>query len=289
MSIGIAMAVLYGLLAMTSLSVKLFAARIRSTVLPQQINAWWRIFPIISLVLLTYPLGLFFLASLIYLLGVFELAPYYAGARHHIWFGAAVIGIGVSCLWWQAPVMAPMILIGAIILQIAHFILRPRQCTLIWLLLFMTAVAMAMLAAFARLPFSPAIRLAWLFYLFSITALNDIGQFAAGKLFGRQKIAPTISPNKTWQGLAGGLVVTQCVSHTLGNYIRLGPPTALAAYAITLCLGGFTGDLIFSAAKRYLSIKDFSQLIPGHGGILDRVDSLVVTAPLSYWLMSTFA
>jgi len=82
--------------------------------------------------------------------------------------------------------------------------------------------------------------------------------------------------------LLGGVVVSMLVSTGLGSYLHLGAPFYLLLMGILLSVGGFAGDLIFSAAKRYLKIKDFSELIPGHGGILDRVDSLVLTAPLLY-------
>jgi len=123
---------------------------------------------------------------------------------------------------------------------------------------------------------------AWFFYLFVVTALNDIGQYISGTLFGKNAIAVRISPNKTWQGAAGGLTVSLLVSVTLGLFLHLAEIDQLIALAVLLSIGGLIGDLIFSAAKRYLHIKDFSQLIPGHGGILDRVDSLVLTAPLLY-------
>jgi phosphatidate cytidylyltransferase len=286
--IGVAMSVLYGLLAATSLSVRLAARPATAGMLRHQVNAWWRIFPVVSLVLLTYPLGPVLLAYLVCLLAVLELAPYYPGPQRHVWFGSVLMVLAVSLLHWQAHALSLAIVFGAIVLQALRFLRDPDVHALVWLLVSATVGAMAVLAGFADLPLGSDLNLAWLFYLFALTALNDIGQFVAGKLFGRDKIAPRISPNKTWQGLAGGLVVSQCVSHALGNYLALAAPTTLAAYGVLLSLGGFAGDLMFSAAKRYLAIKDFSQLIPGHGGILDRVDSLVVTAPLLYSLLCSF-
>jgi phosphatidate cytidylyltransferase len=287
--VGIAMAALYGLLAAVSLSVKLATRGAPSGMLSIQVNAWWRIFPIVSLVLLTYPLGPVMLAYLVFLLAVLELAPYYPGPPREVWFGSVFVALSASLLHWLGPIMSPTVLLGVITVQVLRLCRHPHAGAIIWLLILVTAGAMGVLAAFARLPFGPDVNLAWLFYLFILTALNDIGQFVAGKVFGRNKIAPRISPNKTWQGLAGGLVVSLVVSHALGAYLALAAPARLAAYAVLLSLGGLTGDLIFSAAKRFLSIKDFSQLIPGHGGILDRVDSLVVTAPLLYCLLSIFA
>lgn len=102
---------------------------------------------------------------------------------------------------------------------------------------------MHVLAAYIRLPYGSETNLAWLFYLFILTALNDIAQFVAGTLFGRHKIAPSISPNKTWQGLAGGIVVSQAVSLVLGTWLSLATPATLAVYALLLSIAGFIGDL----------------------------------------------
>jgi phosphatidate cytidylyltransferase len=284
--VGVAMALLYGLLAAASLSVKLATRGGPPSMLIDQVNAWWRIFPIVSIVLLTYPLGPVMLAYLVFLLAVLELAPYYPGPQREVWFGSMVVILSASFLYWLGLIIFATVLLGAILIQALRLCRRPHASAIIWLLVLVIAGTMVVLAAFAGLPFGPDVSLAWLLYLFILTALNDIGQFVAGKLFGRNKIAPTISPNKTWQGVGGGLIISQLVSHLLGAYLALGGPARLATYAVLLSLGGLTGDLMFSAAKRYLSIKDFSKLIPGHGGILDRVDSLIVTAPLLYCLLS---
>jgi phosphatidate cytidylyltransferase len=282
----VAMSALYGVLAVTSLSVALATRGATSRMLSNQVNAWWKIFPIISLVLLTYPLGPMLLASLVCVLAVLELAPHYPGPQRDIWLGSTVLVTVVTVFCWRAPTLSLIAWISAVFLQALFFTRSRDGRALIWLLVLATVGAMAVLVGLSGLPFGTVVNLAWLFYLFTLTALNDIGQFVAGKLFGRNKIAPTISPNKTWQGLIGGLVVSQFASQALGNYLVLSTPAVLAAYSVLLSLGGFAGDLMFSAAKRYLLIKDFSQLIPGHGGILDRIDSLVVTAPLFYCLLS---
>jgi phosphatidate cytidylyltransferase len=287
--VSIAMSVLYGLLALTSLSIRLAARGTAPGMLSRQVNAWWRIFPIVSLALLTYPLGLLLLAYLICLLAVCELVRHDRGSQAEIWCGCLGIIAAVSWLCWDMPTVFAIAVPGVIIVQACRFLHSSNTRALILLLMLVTAGAMATLPAFSRLPFAPEIKLAWLFYLFTLTALNDIAQFITGKLFGQHNIAPIISPNKTWQGLAGGLVATQLVSQVLGGYLALASFSTLSLLAVLLSLGGFLGDLIFSAAKRYLVIKDFSQLIPGHGGILDRVDSLVVTAPTLYCLLSTLA
>lgn len=281
-----AMAALYGLLAATSLSVKVAARGAAPGMLSHQVNAWWRIFPVVSLALLTYPTGLHVLAYLIVLLAVLELEPYHPGGRNRFRIGAGTIVLVTAVSGRFTPLLPATLLCAAIAVM---WLCCRRQHTaasvVTWSSVLATAAAMQLLIAYASLPFGAGRNLGWLFYLFILTALNDIGQFVAGKLFGRHKIAPTISPNKTWQGLMGGVVVSQIVSLVLGTYLSLASPLTLAAWALLLSLAGFAGDLMFSAAKRHLSIKDFSQLIPGHGGILDRVDSLVLTAPLLYCLL----
>ncbi len=286
MAIVPAMTALYGLLAATSLSVKVAARGAAPGMLSYQVNSWWRIFPIVSSALLTYPTGVHVLAYLICVLAALELESYYPGGRIRFRLGAATIVLGTTILGRWAPILPAALLCGAIaVLWMGCRQNRAAGSVVTWSSILATAAAMQVLVAYTSLPFGAGTNLAWLFYLFILTALNDIGQFVAGKLFGRHKIAPTISPNKTWQGLAGGVVVSQIVSLVLGVYLSLAAPLQLALWGLLLSLAGFVGDLMFSAAKRCLSIKDFSQLIPGHGGILDRVDSLVLTAPLLYCLL----
>jgi phosphatidate cytidylyltransferase len=127
------------------------------------------------------------------------------------------------------------------------------------------------------------------FMLLVATAANDVFQYVTGKLFGRHKVMPTVSPNKTWEGFLGGLVLTA------GLFGLLAPVfTPLRGYglwitAITFPIAGFAGDVTFSAIKRDLGVKDTSRLLPGHGGMLDRIDSLTFTAPLYFHLMALFA
>jgi phosphatidate cytidylyltransferase len=121
-----------------------------------------------------------------------------------------------------------------------------------------------------------------LVFLILITALNDIFQYFWGKALGRRKVAPTVSPGKTYAGLIGGVLTTVAVATWSGPQITLlDPPRALLA-GIIIAVAGFAGDLCISALKRDLNIKDFGATLPGHGGVLDRVDSLVFTAPLFF-------
>lgn len=127
------------------------------------------------------------------------------------------------------------------------------------------------------------------FFLLVVTALNDVFQYIAGRLIGGPKILPKVSPNKTWAGFAGGVVGTGAVIVLLSPVF-----TGLAAWptailAVLLPVAGFAGDVTMSAIKRDLGVKDTSKLLPGHGGILDRVDSLTFTAPLTFHVFAFFA
>jgi phosphatidate cytidylyltransferase len=121
---------------------------------------------------------------------------------------------------------------------------------------------------------------ALMIYLVVLTQLNDVPQYVWGKLFGRHKIIPAVSPNKTWEGFLGGVLMTTALSATLGPWLTPIDLRNAAILGALLGVAGFVGDVTVSALKRDLGLKDTSQFLPGHGGVLDRVDSLTYTAPL---------
>ena len=114
--------------------------------------------------------------------------------------------------------------------------------------------------------------------------LTDIGGFGFGVGLGRHKISPNVSPNKTWEGLIGGLAVA--VAGAVLVLPRLGDTfdmTSAAVLAVTCGVAGFLGDLTESMLKRDLDVKDLGRVLPGHGGILDRVDGIVFALPVGYY------
>lgn len=119
--------------------------------------------------------------------------------------------------------------------------------------------------------------LTYIIYLLLITTLTDTFALFTGKLVGRHKLCPAISPNKTIEGLVGGVIMgvfAACAFY----YTVINPDVSLlllVGITLILSLVGQLGDLVFSFIKRYFDVKDFSNLIPGHGGILDRFDSLI--------------
>lgn len=119
------------------------------------------------------------------------------------------------------------------------------------------------------------------FFLFILIWCSDTFAYLAGRLFGKHKMAPKISPKKTWEGYAGGVVLTLIVSFFVekynpdlrGNWIAVGLLVSLFAPL---------GDLVESQLKRSFGAKDSGKLIPGHGGVLDRLDSFIICAPVVY-------
>jgi phosphatidate cytidylyltransferase len=119
-------------------------------------------------------------------------------------------------------------------------------------------------------------------YLVFITEINDIAQYIWGKSFGHHPVTPTVSPNKTWEGLLGGILTTTILAIAIAPWLT--PFDWIHALGIGLIVScaGFIGDVTISALKRDLGVKDSGSSIPGHGGILDRLDSLTYTAPLFF-------
>ena len=124
------------------------------------------------------------------------------------------------------------------------------------------------------------------FFLLLMTSLNDVAQYLWGKGLGRRKVVPRISPNKTLAGLIGGTLTTAALSAGIAGVFTWMRWPVSAGAGLLIGIGGFLGDITVSAYKRSVGVKDSGHLLPGHGGMLDRVDSLCVTAPLLYWFVT---
>lgn len=179
---------------------------------------------------------------------------------------------------------------------------------MLWGLLFLGygvshAALLMSLPITAQGPLGPA---GWFLFLVILTECDDIFQAIVGRLFGhhkRHRIAPVISPNKTWEGFVGGMLVIIVLAIFLAPWLTtlpdhsgplalpesLRPLVAPVLIALLISAAGFFGDINMSAIKRDAGVKDSSNLLPGMGGVIDRVDSLTMTAPvyvyfLSWWL-----
>ena len=133
----------------------------------------------------------------------------------------------------------------------------------------------------------------WFLFLILLTEMNDIMQAIVGRKFGKHKITPEISPNKSLEGLAGGIVSTVVLSVVLAPYlttltfgVSIFQGVLLSVLSgILISLVGFLGDINMSAIKRDAGVKDGSSLLPGMGGVIDRIDSMIFTGPAFYYFV----
>lgn len=121
-------------------------------------------------------------------------------------------------------------------------------------------------------------------FIFILVSVTDSFSQLWGRILGKHKLCPQLSPGKTWEGLLGGLLSAFVVALTLSFLLPEATHFQVICLGLATGLSATIGDLLFSHIKRKIAIKDFSNILPGHGGILDRFDSLIVTAPIFYWL-----
>jgi phosphatidate cytidylyltransferase len=118
-------------------------------------------------------------------------------------------------------------------------------------------------------------------FLVFVTEMSDVLQYVWGKLFGRHRILPAISPHKTWEGFVGGIASAVLLSLAV-RFLTPFSPLETLGVSLLVTVVGFFGGAVMSAIKRDFGVKDFGALIPGHGGMLDRVDSLCYAAPVFF-------
>lgn len=193
------------------------------------------------------------------------------------WYGAYIIFI---------PIVMFLFLPLRLVLKGDTTGIIKSMSSLQWILM-LTVFGISHMAYLLSLPeiagFSSGGRGLLLFLVF-LTEINDIMQFTWGKLLGKHKIIPKVSPNKTWEGFIGGLISTTVIGYFLGF---LTPLTDIQVIFVSFMIGfsGFIGDIVMSSIKRDIGVKDMGSSIPGHGGVLDRIDSLAYTAPVFFHLV----
>ena len=160
-----------------------------------------------------------------------------------------------------------------------------KSCGTIHWGLMTTVYSLGYLAAYLSIPLEKNLSgggLGMLLCILVLTVFNDFAQFFFGKLFGKHKIIPKVSPNKTWEGFIGGVIATTLLAIFLLPYLTPNNFMLGGGAGFVIAVTGFLGDVTMSAIKRDIGVKDSGTLLPGHGGILDRLDSLVFTAPLFF-------
>ncbi len=257
-----------------------------------------------------WPPTTFLLAGLVVALAISEL---FAMFRHGGYAPRLIEGIAIGWLICVAAFFSPfapfnlglsvvfVTALGALISEIAR---RDRKTSLLsWALTFAGSYYVAGLLssylllrqletplvggwlAFAQIPPGAA----WVFFTLAITWLQDTGAYFVGRAMGRTQMAPALSPKKSWEGFAGGMASSIITALLCVPLLGL-PITWLEAVILGIAAGVFgpLGDLAESLIKRQVGVKDSGFIIPGHGGILDRIDSILFTGPIVYYLVLLF-
>jgi phosphatidate cytidylyltransferase len=153
----------------------------------------------------------------------------------------------------------------------------------------LVALYVPLLAGFAVLLLVPDDGVARVLAFIATVVCSDVGGFAAGVLFGKHPMAPTVSPKKSWEGFAGSVTACVLIGTLLVTLTFHGPWWGGALFGVAIALTATLGDLGESLIKRDLGIKDMGNLLPGHGGLMDRMDSLLPSAAVAYLILSLVA
>ncbi len=265
--------------------------------LRQRVRSWWVIVVVLFIALVihkTTALVLFGLISFLALKEFLSIVPMRLSDRAVIFW--AYLSIPLQYYWVGIGWYGMFI----IFIPVYMFLLLPLRMVLIgntngfikavgtihWALM-LTVFCVSHIAYLLVLPVKqPAAgAVGPVLFLLFMTQFNDVCQYVWGKLLGRHKIIPKVSPNKTWEGFLGGMIsLTICCTFMAPLLTPLSFQQGFIA-GMLISFFGFIGDVVVSSVKRDLRIKDSGLLIPGHGGILDRLDSLTFTAPVFFHFM----
>jgi phosphatidate cytidylyltransferase len=235
-----------------------------------------------------------FFAGFVGLLAVLGLGEFYGSLRRNGYQPLALFGFpgGAGILvgmWFFGPVAIPTAVVAVTVLAFFYYAFAPRRrdaltnggLTILGML-WVTGTA-----AFAfPIAASPGFRVLVLAVAFTVIAA-DVGAFFAGRAWGARPMAPVLSPNKTWEGLAGGVILGIGAAVAAGYLFDEVGIRAGAVLGLAVAVMAPLGDLAESMVKRSLGIKDMGSILPGHGGILDRIDAFLFVLPASWVLFET--
>jgi phosphatidate cytidylyltransferase len=266
-----------------------------------RINAWWVMAGVICACLLlgrVATLVLFAFASFFALREFVTLTPtrrgdhlplclcFYVAIPLQYWLiGIDWYNLFAICIPVYGFLLLPAV--SALAGDVDHFL--ERNTKIQWgLMLTVYCISHAPALLMLRFPGRDASQgLLLLLYLLLVVQISDVMQYVFGKLFGRRKVAPSVSPSKTVEGLVGGGLAATAIGAALWWITPFTPwQSAGMAFAIVLC--GFFGGLALSAVKRSLGAKDWGSMIEGHGGMMDRLDSVSFAAPVFFHLVNYF-
>jgi len=262
-----------------------------------RIGAWWKMCAIFAASILVGRIGSLILFGIISFLAMREymtLVPTRRGDHRTLFWSFFVIMplqyylIGIQ--WYglfaiMIPVLACIFIPPSIAIagDTEHFLERASKIQFgIMVCVYSLSHAPALLLL--KIPGFEGHDARLLLYLVIVDQMSDVLQYVWGKLIGKHKIAWRVSPNKTWEGFVGGVVSATALGTALW-WATPFTPLQSAGMSLMICILGFNGGLVMSAIKRDIGIKDFGLLIEGHGGILDRIDSLCFAAPIFFHLV----
>jgi phosphatidate cytidylyltransferase len=262
-----------------------------------RIRAWWKMCAIFAVAIMIGRVGSLILFGIISFLAMREymtLVPTRRGDHRTLFWSFFVIMplqyylIGIQ--WYglfaiMIPVLACIFIPASIAIagDTEHFLERAAKIQFgIMVCAYSLSHAPALLLL--KIPGYEGHDARLLLYLVIVDQMSDVLQYVWGKLIGRTKIAWRVSPNKTWEGFVGGVLSATVLGTALFWATPFTPPQS-AGISLLICLLGFAGGLVMSAIKRDIGIKDFGVVIEGHGGILDRIDSLCFAAPIFFHLV----
>ena len=296
----IVISLIIGLLVTASLIlflVKKIFPKTNISELAARTRSWWIMAGMfIGAVFISYNISYFFLAFLSFIAfrELYSVLGFREADRGALFWGILAIPIQyylAYLAWYGAfiifiPVVMFLVLPLRLVLKGDTHGITKSMALLQWILM-LSVFGISHLAYLLSLPelpgFSSGGRGLLLFLVF-LTEINDVMQFIWGKLLGRHKILPKISPNKTWEGFLGGVISTTVIGYFLGFLTPLSAPNVILVSAL-IAIAGFSGDVVISAIKRDKGIKDMGNSIPGRGGVFDRIDSLAYTAPVFFHLV----
>lgn len=211
-----------------------------------------------------------------------QLIPLSRALTRVLFIGLLLAALWLSMHWFDKALMAGLILWGGILVAVLMY----PASTVVWgyrpivggACLLLLPLFASTIAALYQHPQGRDL----IVYLLSLVWATDIGAYVAGKCWGRHKLIPRVSPGKTMEGMLGGFLLAMLIA--LVGLMYFGPVSALHWFMVSAgtVLISMLGDLFISMLKRRCQLKDTGHIFPGHGGVLDRIDSLIAALPLFY-------
>lgn len=265
-----------------------------------RIKAWWGMVVALGLAFLAGRTGVVLLFALLSFAALREFLTLTRKSRADHWSLALAFFVVLPVQYWLVwsdwyglfsifiPVYAFLLMpiVSALRGETGHFLLRVAETQ--WaLMICIFCVSHVPALLYLQIPGFEGRNVLLIAFLVVVVQGSDVLQYVWGKLFGRHKIAPSLSPSKTREGFLGGVASAVLLGAALSWMTPFGP-LYTACFALVIALLGFAGGLVMSAIKRDRGIKDWGHLIPGHGGFIDRLDSVVFSAPIFFHLTRYF-